>query len=41
MFVDTLRPDGYLVLGRVEMLSADVRKRFDIINARERVYRKK
>lgn len=41
MFVDALRPDGYLVLGRVEMLSADVRKRFDVVNARERVYRKK
>ncbi len=40
MFVEVLRPGGYLVLGRVEMLGADVRSRFEAINARERVYRK-
>jgi len=39
-FVEMLRPGGYLVLGRVEMLAAAVRSRFEAINARERVYRK-
>jgi chemotaxis protein methyltransferase CheR len=39
-FVDVLRPGGYLILGRVEMLGAEVRERFAAVNARERVYRK-
>ncbi len=39
-FVDVLRPRGYLVLGRVEMLGAEVRTRFEAINSRERIYRK-
>ena len=39
-FVEMLRPGGYLVLGRVEMLAAAVRSCFEAVNARERVYRK-
>ncbi len=41
MFANTLRRDGYLVLGRVEMLSHDVRGLFEIVNSRERVYRRR
>lgn len=40
-FVDVLRPGGYLVLGRVEMLEPRLRPLFEVINARERVYRRK
>jgi chemotaxis methyl-accepting protein methylase len=40
-FADVLRPGGYLVLGRVEMLARDVRAEFEVVNARERVYRKR
>ena len=39
-FEEVLRPGGYLVLGRVENISAGVRLRFETVNARERVYRK-
>jgi chemotaxis methyl-accepting protein methylase len=39
-FVDVLGPEGYLILGRVEVLGAEVRERFATVNARERVYRK-
>jgi chemotaxis methyl-accepting protein methylase len=39
-FADVLRPRGYLVLGRVEMLSRDVQPRFEVVDLRERVYRK-
>lgn len=40
-FAETLRPRGYLVLGRVEMLAAGIRPYFEVISARERVYRKR
>lgn len=39
-FVDVLRPGGYLVLGRVEMLGGRARPHFETIDARERVYRR-
>lgn len=39
-FADALRPGGYLVLGRVEMLSPAFRGQFEIVDLRERVYRK-
>ena len=39
-FLELLRPGGYLVLGRVENLSAKVRSSFGTVNARERVYKK-
>jgi chemotaxis protein methyltransferase CheR len=41
VFMDTLRTDGYLVLGRVEMLPSVFKKNFEVVNARERVYKKK
>jgi chemotaxis protein methyltransferase CheR len=40
-FADVLRSGGYLVLGRVEMLAAEVRPVFHVVDARERVYRKR
>ncbi|UCC74763.1 MAG: protein-glutamate O-methyltransferase CheR [Gemmatimonadota bacterium] len=40
-FVDVLRPGGYLVLGRVEMLAREVKEAFAVVNSRERVYRKR
>ncbi len=40
-FFHALRPGGYLVLGRVESLNLPVRSHFEVIDARERVYRKK
>ena len=40
-FADVLRPDGFLVLGRVETLGRVVRKHFDVIDVRERIYRRK
>ncbi len=39
-FAEVLRPKGYLVLGRVEMLSPTVQPRFEVVDLRERVYRK-
>ena len=36
-----LRPGGYLVLGRVETLGASVRDGFEIIDARERIFRRR
>ncbi len=39
-FVDVLRPGGYLVLGRVETLGHEVRSHFEVVNGRERIYRK-
>ena len=39
-FAATLKPRGYLVLGRVEMLPSGMRPRFEVISARERVFRK-
>jgi chemotaxis methyl-accepting protein methylase len=35
-----LRPGGWLALGRVERISGAARESFDIVNARERVYRR-
>jgi chemotaxis protein methyltransferase CheR len=40
-FAETLRVRGYLVLGRVEMLASEVRERFEVVCARERIYRKR
>ncbi len=39
-FADVLRPGGYLVLGRVEILGSAVRPQFEVVDLRERVYRK-
>ncbi len=39
-FAEALRPGGFLVLGKVETLLGDVRRRFTLVNARERVYRR-
>ncbi len=39
--VDVLRPGGYLILGRVEMLGSAARPRFDVVDLRERVYCKR
>lgn len=40
-FIETLKPGGYMVLGRVETLPAEFRSRFEVVNGRERVYRKR
>lgn len=40
-FTETLCARGYLVLGRVEMLAAEFREEFDVVSARERIYRKR
>ncbi|MGD2152265.1 MAG: protein-glutamate O-methyltransferase CheR [Gemmatimonadales bacterium] len=40
-FVDVLRCGGYLVLGRVEMLARQVKASFDVVNGRERIYRRR
>jgi chemotaxis methyl-accepting protein methylase len=40
-FADTLQPGGYLVLGRVEMLASEFREQFEVLNARERIYRRR
>lgn len=40
-FADVLRSGGYLVLGRVETLAAEVRPVFHVVDARERIYRKR
>jgi chemotaxis methyl-accepting protein methylase len=39
-FHATLRPDGFLVLGKVETLLGDSRGLFSAVNARERIFRK-
>ncbi len=39
--VEVLRPGGYLILGRVEMLGSAARPRFEVVDLRERVYRKR
>ena len=39
-FADVLRPGGFLVLGRVETLGRVVRQHFDVIDVRERIYRR-
>jgi chemotaxis methyl-accepting protein methylase len=38
---EVLRPGGYLVLGRVETLPAECRGAYEVLNGRERVYRKR
>ncbi len=40
MFLDVLRPGGYLVLGRVETLNTTVRSSFEVVDSRERVFRR-
>lgn len=40
MLLEVLRPGGYLVLGRVEMLAPQLRRRFEVVDTRERIYRK-
>jgi chemotaxis methyl-accepting protein methylase len=40
-FIDVLRSGGYLVLGRVEMLAREVKASFEVVNARERIYRRR
>jgi chemotaxis methyl-accepting protein methylase len=39
-FVDALRPGGYLVLGKVEILFGGARERLVLENPRERIYRR-
>ncbi|MGD2215836.1 MAG: protein-glutamate O-methyltransferase CheR [Gemmatimonadales bacterium] len=41
IFADVLRPGGYLVLGRVEMLAREVKECFDVVDGRERIYRRR
>ncbi|MHA2097180.1 MAG: CheR family methyltransferase [Candidatus Kariarchaeaceae archaeon] len=40
-FFNSLKPGGYLVLGRTETLFGDWRKEIDIISTRHRIYQKK
>ena len=39
-FTESLRPGGYLVLGKVETILGPTRDRLDMVDARERVYRR-
>ena len=39
-FIDALRPGGYLVLGKVEILFGTARERLVLENPRERIYRR-
>jgi len=41
VFGEVLKPGGYLVLGRVEMLPTASRASFEVLSGRERVYRKR
>jgi chemotaxis protein methyltransferase CheR len=36
-----LRPGGYLVLGKVETLMGEPRNLYDVVNARERIFRRR
>ena len=40
LFTDSLLPGGYLVLGKVEGLVGPVRDRLQLVDARERIYRR-
>ena len=40
LFTDSLAPGGYLVLGKVETLVGPVREHLQLVDARERVYRR-
>jgi len=40
MFTDALAPGGYLVLGKVETLFGPVRERLQLMDPRERIYRR-
>ncbi len=40
LFADALAPDGILVLGKVETILGGARSRFDLVEPRERIYRK-
>lgn len=39
-FIDALRPGGFLILGKVEVLFGEARQRLVLENARERIYRR-
>lgn len=39
-FHSVLRPGGFLALGRTEVLVGNMRDRFEVVDARERIYRK-
>jgi chemotaxis methyl-accepting protein methylase len=39
-FLEALAPGGYLVLGRSEKMAASLTRRFELVNGRERIYRK-
>ncbi|MGH7657983.1 MAG: CheR family methyltransferase, partial [Gemmatimonadales bacterium] len=40
MFADALNPGGLLVLGKVETILGPVRDRFELVDLRERIYRR-
>jgi chemotaxis methyl-accepting protein methylase len=40
-FVDALEPGGFLVLGRVETLPAEIHRALETVDMRERIYRRR
>ena len=40
LFAEALRPGGYLVLGKVETIMGPTRERLEMVDARERIYRR-
>ena len=40
VFTDALAPGGYLVLGKVETLFGAARERLQLLDPRERIYRR-